>query len=321
MAIYEPVRRSPSSQPASSRSTSRGAFQSKPRSSSLHHGVSTALGLFSVGLGAVQLVAPHALEKWLGISGRHRGLLQMFGIREIASGLGILSGQKVGQWLSARVGGDAMDLATLNSFRDDCKRPENLSIAAVAVAGVTAVDVWCAARHCCEDEPTRLEHTSIRVKKTITVNRSPQDVYDFWRDFTVFPSFMKHLESVTMLDATRSHWVAKGPAGMKVEWDADITSDVPNSLISWRSVENSVIDHNGMVRFKTAAGGRGTVIWVDLSYRPLAGKLGALFARLFGEEPNQQIEDDLRRFKQIIETGEITTTDGQPSGRRGYFGW
>jgi uncharacterized membrane protein len=210
-----------------------------------------------------------------------------------------------------------MNLATLNSFRDDSQQPQNLGIAAVAVAGVTALDVWCAARHCTDEELAQPEPaTSIRVNKTVTVNCTPEEAYRFWHDFAGFPRFMKHLESVTMLDENRSHWVAKGPAGFKVEWDAEITSDVNNSLISWRSVENAIVDHAGMVRFKTAAGGRGTVIYINLEYRPIAGKFGALVARFFGEEPNQQVEEDLRRFKQFIETGEIPTTQGQPAGSR-----
>jgi uncharacterized membrane protein len=285
------------------------------RSVSFHRKLASALGLFSLGLGAVELFAPQALERWFGISCRHRGLIRMFGAREIASGIGILSGKRTGEWLSTRVGGDAMDLATINSFRDDSTAPKNLAIAAAAVAGVTALDVWCAAEHCCDEELAEpLPPTSVRVNKTITVNCTTDEAYQFWHDFAGFPRFMKHLESVTMLDDRRSHWVAKGPAGFKVGWDAEITSDVSNALISWRTVEGSVVDHTGMVRFKPAAGLRGTVIYVNLEYRPIAGKFGATVARLFGEEPNQQVEEDLRRFKQFLETGEISTTQGQPCG-------
>ena len=127
---------------------------------------------------------------------------------------------------------------------------------------------------------------------------------------------MKHLESVERRDGNRSHWVAKGPAGTSVEWDAEVTRDETDALISWRSLEGSEVQNSGAVRFTPATGGRGTLVAVTLQYEPPAGALGMTIAKLFGEEPNLQVREDLRRFKRLLETGEIPTTEGQSHGTR-----
>jgi uncharacterized membrane protein len=126
---------------------------------------------------------------------------------------------------------------------------------------------------------------------------------------------MNHLESVTTTGEGRSHWVAKAPAGSTVEWDAEIYNEKENELIAWRSLEGADVDNAGSVRFEPAAGDRGTTVRVTLRYDPPGGALGAAVARLFGENPDQQIDEDLRRFKQVMEVGEVVNTEGQPSGR------
>ena len=161
---------------------------------------------------------------------------------------------------------------------------------------------------------------SLRVEKSLTIERSAEDLYHFWRDFTKLPKFMKHLESVRVSGERRSHWVAHGPAGTNVEWDAEITEDRPNELIAWRSLPGADVENAGTVRFEPATGGRGTVVRVALDYTPPAGALGAAVAKLFGEEPRQQVEGDLRRFKNIMEAGEIPSTAGQPEGKRSAIG-
>jgi uncharacterized membrane protein len=153
------------------------------------------------------------------------------------------------------------------------------------------------------------------VDKAVTINKPIDQLYAFWRKLENLPRFMDHLESVTTIDETRSHWVAKGPAGKKVEWDAEIINEIPNELIGWRSLPGAEVNNAGSVQFKPAPGGRGTELQVELRYDPPGGALGAMFAKLFGEEPNQQVEDDLRRLKSILEAGERPTTEGQPTGR------
>jgi uncharacterized membrane protein len=155
----------------------------------------------------------------------------------------------------------------------------------------------------------------IKVEKSVTINKSPAELYSFWKNFENLPRFMNHLESVRITSEGRSHWVAKAPAGRTVEWDAEIYNEKENELIAWRSLEGADVDNAGSVRFEPATGGRGTVVKVTLKYDPPGGVIGATIAKLFGEEPSQQIEEDLRRFKQVMETGEMATTEGQPSGR------
>jgi len=156
----------------------------------------------------------------------------------------------------------------------------------------------------------------VHVDVSQTIERTPWDLYQFWRNFENLPRFMEHLESVTVIDDRRSHWVAKAPsiAGGKVEWDAEIINDEPNALIAWRSLENANVDNAGSVRFVPGPEGRGTEVRVVVDYIPPAGQIGKWVAKLFGEEPTQQIREDLRRFKRLMETGEIPTTQGQPRG-------
>lgn len=155
----------------------------------------------------------------------------------------------------------------------------------------------------------------IRVEKTVTINRSAEELYTYWHNFENLPTFMKHVESVQVLDLRRSHWVAKAPAGQKVEWDADIIDDRPNELIAWASEEGADIENSGFVRFKPAPADRGTEVKIVMEYNVPGGALAAAIAKLFGEEPEQQIGDELRRFKQLMEAGEIATTAGQPTCR------
>ncbi|MGD9891001.1 MAG: SRPBCC family protein [Dehalococcoidia bacterium] len=155
----------------------------------------------------------------------------------------------------------------------------------------------------------------IKVKRSVTIGRSRDELFRFWHNFENLPRIMSHLESVTMLDGGRSHWVAKAPAGRTAEWDAVIHTETVNELIAWRSTEGSQIPNAGSVRFRTAPGGRGTEVTVTLEYSPPFGQVGALLATLFGEEPGTQVREDLRRFKALMEANEAPTTAGQPSGR------
>ncbi len=154
----------------------------------------------------------------------------------------------------------------------------------------------------------------VHVEKAIAINRTPQELYSFWREFENLPRFMENLESVTRIDETRSHWVATGPAGKRVEWDAEIYNEKENELIAWRSLPGADVTNAGSVHFEQAPGGRGTYVKVTLNYNPPGGKAGMLVAKLFGDEPGQLVEQNLRRLKQLIETGEISTTEGHPAG-------
>jgi uncharacterized membrane protein len=154
----------------------------------------------------------------------------------------------------------------------------------------------------------------VEVSKSVTINKSQSELYAFWRNFENLPQFMKHLESVTKIDETRSHWTAKAPLGYTVQWSAEITSEELNEKIEWRSLDGADIPNSGRVEFLPTAD-RGCEVKVSLTYEAPAGRIGALAAKIFGEEPNQQVEEDLRRFKQLMEAGTIPDTEGQPSGR------
>jgi uncharacterized membrane protein len=143
-----------------------------------------------------------------------------------------------------------------------------------------------------------------KVVESVAVQRSAEDLYRMWRDFERLPRFMSHLLSVRT-EGRRSHWIARGPAGSKVEWDAEVINEDPGRMIAWRSLQGSRVDTAGSVHFTPLGGERGTQVTVTLKYDPPGGKLGSWVAWLFGEEPSLQIRDDLRRFKQMAEAGEI----------------
>jgi uncharacterized membrane protein len=281
-------------------------------------GMIRALGWLSVGIGIAQLLAPRAVLRMTGVGDKPQ-LVRALGLREITSGVGILSQRNPSGWLWSRVAGDAMDLALLGrAARSPDIQPKRLALVAAAVTGVAIIDLISSVRH--RPVERGLLNRVVDVEKLVTVNRSAEECYRYWRDFQNFPMFMKHLESIQILDDKRSHWKAKAPAGTSVEWDAELTVDQPGKLLAWHSTEGADINNGGTVSFEAAPGGRGTIVRVQMQYNPPGGQAGAMIAKLFGEEPAQQIDDDLRRFKQLIETGEITTTEGQPSGPRSVLG-
>lgn len=161
-----------------------------------------------------------------------------------------------------------------------------------------------------------LDERGIHVEAAFLINRSPQELYDRWRDFEKLPSIMTHLQEVKLLEDGKSHWVATAPriAGGKIEWDAEITKDVPGEEIAWRSLPGSSVETVGQFRFTKAPADRGTEVHVYMDYVPPAGKLGHWVATLFGESPRRQMREDLRNFKRMMEVNEIPTTEGQTRG-------
>ncbi|WP_425450055.1 SRPBCC family protein [Virgifigura deserti] len=157
--------------------------------------------------------------------------------------------------------------------------------------------------------------SAVNIERSITIKRPRDELYRFYRNFENLPRFMTHIERIDPLSDRRSHWVVRAPAGRKVEWDAEIEDERENERIAWRSIEGGDIRNTGVVEFRDAPGDRGTEIRVRLSYEPPMGPLGRGVAMLFREEPGQQAHDDLRHLKQLMEAGEIPTTEGQPSGR------
>jgi uncharacterized membrane protein len=267
-----------------------------------------ALGVFSIGLGAGALYAPREIAKLIGVKYRPE-IFYAAAAREILIGVGILGQRRKAPWLWTAAASALMDLGLLGAAsKEGGADKERIQAAAGAVAGAFIASVACALQHSRDSRP-------IRVQKVIAIDRPAEDLYEFWRRFENLPRFMRHLESVRETGQNRSHWRAKGPAGTTVEWEAEIVDERPGELISWRSLAGSDIENAGSVRFERAPGGRGTFVRVTMEYQPPGGFFGASIAKLLGEEPEIQVQRDLYRFKQVMETGQVVTTEGQPAGR------
>jgi uncharacterized membrane protein len=271
------------------------------------------LGWASLGLGVVQLAVPDVVRRLAGVddSAVARVMVPLVGVRELFHTAVLLGSRKPAPWVWTRVAGDAMDLTTLGCAVANRKgaRRRRAAIATAAVMGITAADLYTALR-----QDRRPWSQGMTLHAAITVRRSREEVYRFWRDLTNLPRFMVHLESVQVTDERYSHWTAKGPGRRTIEWDAEIVEDRPGEIIAWRSDEGATVRNSGAVRFADAPGGRGTEVRVELRYDPPGGVVGAAFARLMGEHPDQQVRDDLRRFKQVLEVGEVVRSEGSPEG-------
>lgn len=188
--------------------------------------------------------------------------------------------------------------------------------AALAWRGVTAHDPIYQTFGINTASLSQVQGRGQEIQISVTVDKPIADVYRFWHDFENLPRFMKHLQSVTTLGSGRSHWIANLVPARTVEWDAEVIEDRENELIAWRSLPDAAIQNSGSVRFIQAPGDRGTEVHVTIAYLPPAGSSGAVVAALLSALPAQQIKDDLRRFKEVMEAGEVATIDGQPSGQR-----
>ena len=266
------------------------------------------LGWFSIGLGLAELLAPRAVAKISGVRGENAGLIQLFGVREILSGVAIfMQGDHPASGLWSRVAGDALDIASLGiAMASPDSQKARVGFATANVLAVTALDVLCA-RQFSRDTTTS---SDMRRRKSLIIEKSAEELYRAWRNFEQLPRFMRNLESVTEMGDRRSRWVAKTPAGLTVKWEAEIIEDKPNELISWQSVEGSEINNSGSVRFRQAPANRGTIVTIELNYDMPGGALTNTVAKLLREDPGVLAQESLRQFKQVMEVGEITLSDG-----------
>jgi uncharacterized membrane protein len=294
------------------------------RERSVDERIGDGLGWLSVALGLTALLAPRTVGRAIGMPG-HAGLLRAVGARELVSAGGLLTQKTRAPWLWSRVAGDAMDLALIGSA---ALRPSNpgrgRAIGALAVVGaISALDVAASVRQTRRmrqgGEPVTGGHEAF-VEQSLIINKSPQECYAYWRDLSNLPRFMRMLQSITIKDERNSHWVLQIPGGAKLEWDSEITVDRPGERIAWHSRDGGTVTHAGSVRFEPAAGGRGCIVRVLMHYRPPMGRAGVGLAKLIGRDPNAESRENLRRYKQLIETGEIPTTRGQSSGQRSWLG-
>jgi uncharacterized membrane protein len=249
------------------------------------------LGWLSLGLGIPPLLMPKEFGKAIGVgdTSRHRATAEVVGVQELAAAVGLL-GQEGPAWLWYRAGGDLIHIGMLGRAlkNTDGRGLWRTAAAFAAVLGITGVDVYAA-----------VTRSRRKVEKdtsaTTTVGLPAQEVYEMWR--------------------RRSCWRAGASFDRTVEWDAEITEDVPGQRIAWR--EGNAGTHNeGSIQFVPAPGDRGTEVHVKLRYEMPGGKLGEAVARYFGKDPRQQLDDNLRRFKQIAETGEVVRSEGAPGGKR-----
>jgi uncharacterized membrane protein len=270
------------------------------------------MGYLSLGMGAAQVAAPRLVAWLTGVrpSRAHKSVMRAMGLRELTVGAGLLSANTASPWLWARAAGDVLDLALLASGLPSSQVGRRRRVAAIAVvAGATVCDVLAGWRVAAAEGTSGDSSTRTHLRAYTTIRCEPEEAYRYWRNFENFPAFMEHVESVQVTAGTLSHWRVKGPGGSRLEWDAEIIRDDPSSLISWESLPGAAISHQGGVRFRKAPGGQGTEVSLDIVYSQPAGLAGGLAARLLGEHPQQQVTDDLQRFKHLIETGSVPASD------------
>ena len=283
------------------------------------------LGWFSVALGAAAILAPRKLGSAVGLGRETRGMVRSLGVRDLAAGVGILSRRNPAPWLWARTVGDVVDLSLLlTGMRPGSPARARAAFSFTAVAGILALDAL-AASHLTKHAGHPLVSgvaapTDLYFETSIATAKSPEECYRFWRNIDNLPRFMDNLKSVQALDERRFHWVAKGHAATSSEWDCEITEDRPGAALAWRTLDGAQVPNAGSVIFEPAPHDRGTIVRLSIHYSPIGGQLTSALARVLRQDPQSQVREDLRRFKQLLESGEIATTRGQPTGRRSFIG-
>jgi uncharacterized membrane protein len=268
------------------------------------------LGGLSVVLGVAALVWPRRLARVVGVRdlAATQRLLRAVGAREVVSGLGLLLGRRPAPWLWARTGGDAIDLALLGlALVAPGNERVRLGVAAGAIAAIGALDAVAARRV----GPTSQRAAERIVRRSITIDRRPAEVYAFWRDLKNLPRFMIRLTGVEQLESGRTRWQAKGLAGKVIAWEARVTEDVPNERLAWRTVPESPLEISGAVSFLPAPRNRGTEVHVTLRFAAPGGQVGRLLSMVPGLDPALQLEADLRRLKQQLEVGALMQSNAR----------
>jgi uncharacterized membrane protein len=288
------------------------------------HPGATAMGWFSIGLGLAEALAPRTFQRFIGIEDPEEnvGLVRSaYGGRELVAGAALLTRPEPTYWMWNRVIGDLVDLGSLGrAMRNEKNDRGRLAAAAIAVAACTVVDAMIAMQMTSEKSPAAGhdpgsfalgddQQGTVKLRATVTINRPIEEVYEYFRNLENLPQVISHLDAVRVTSETRSHWKAKAPAGMTVEWDAEIDEERDNEFLSWHSLEREDVDNTGSLRFTRASGDRGTEVHAVMEYHPRGGVVGAKLASLFRGIPQTELQRDLRRVKQLIETGEVVLSD------------
>ena len=274
-------------------------------------GVRTAQGMawFSVGLGLTQLLAPRLLARVIGANHTDGTLMRLCGARELAAGVGLLTSRDAATWSAVRLAGDVLDLALLGVAM---LRPGNsrgrLAVAATAVAGAAALDLYAVRQLAGEPERAAQVAAVTRVGKAITIAAPAADLYAFWRHLPNLASLLDHVVSVEEGEDGHARWTGEAPGGVPIHWDSVITDDQPDQRLAWRAV-GTVFESAGSIRFRPAPGDRGTEVVVELEYRLLGRAAGKALAFATGREPGFEVDQALRVLKQIFEIGEPMRSD------------
>jgi uncharacterized membrane protein len=275
------------------------------------------LGWFSLGLGLAEVLTPKGVAKAAGLPEESRHTVRAFGAREIVSGIGMFSRrvQPAASW--SRVVGDVLDLSVLGKslFKANSSKAK-LGISSAAVLGVTVLDILASMK----ETPALNGYSGknpLELEEALAINKSPEELFTYWRDLSNLPNFMSFLDTVVELDPQKSHWKTKEVAGKSIEWKSVIKREVKNETIEWETDEGSDISHSGSVTFRRLPRGHGTEVRLKMQFAPKAGAIAptglSSVLSFIGEE---KVRNDLKRFRQLIETGEIATTRGQPAGRQ-----
>ncbi len=222
---------------------------------------------------------------------------------------GTLNRMHVGRWMSLLGGSLLMSLGV--------RRHARFSWMLVPVgAGIVYGTVRSRRRNGTSHAVSVPFRQGICIAKAVMINKSPEELYSYWRDLVNLPRFAKQLESVQVIDSMHSHWTIRSAAGQIFQWDAEIVNEIPNELIGWRSLAGADLNNAGSVHFDRAPGGRGTMVKVEIEYEPPVHRIGDAVAKLLGQDPSQMLKENLLRLKELMETGEIATIEGQPRGSR-----
>jgi uncharacterized membrane protein len=274
------------------------------------------LGVASAALAVPMVTSPDTVARLAGVDDIKVAphIIQAVGARELMHATTLLAGPPRTVW--TRVAGDAVDLVLLARAVASRRggRQTRVSVATAAVAGIAAIDTIAAIRARHTGQHGRGRPGPLRLEASVTVRCPPQQVYDYWRDLERLPQFMGHLRSVTVDGQGRSTWTANAPIRRQVTWQVEMTGDEPGRRISWKSLPGGDVDCSGTVHFAETPDRSGTEVRVRLHYDVPGGAVGRAVARLWGEEPTQQVHDDLRRFKAIVETGDVVRSDAMPDG-------
>lgn len=278
--------------------------------------VARALGWFSIGLGLTEAAAPKRLSAYLGMEDR-AGLVRGFGFRELATGAGVLTQRNPAPGIWARVAGDVLDLATLGSGLAKANGKRNRVVVATgAIVGITLLDVVCARQLSRNGRDAGTASDASTVERSLTIGQPLDEVYRRWREPQTLPRIMEQMADVTPTDDRHARWSVRGPLGRTLTWETHLVEERPNELLRWQSLPGADLANEGSVRFRPAPGDLGTVVTLRLRFDPPGGPLGAAM-KLTDVVPKMVVGNALRRFKSLVETGEIPTLDRNPSARGG----